>query len=110
MFVIRVRARDLEMASSTARSSPSGGGNNNDNSTKFQKAKRKEPHPVRREFVEVGPNRHRCVHCEWSTVMNATRMIKHIIEVCSCPDELKQEMVALQQVGLICGGGILRMI
>uniref|UniRef100_A0A1Q3F7E1 thioredoxin-dependent peroxiredoxin n=1 Tax=Culex tarsalis TaxID=7177 RepID=A0A1Q3F7E1_CULTA len=87
-------------STASARSSPSDGGGNNNNS-KLQKARRKEPHPVRREFIEVGPNRHRCVHCDWSTVMNATRMIKHIIEVCgNCPDDLREEMLVLQQAAV----------
>ncbi|XP_058460444.1 uncharacterized protein LOC131436031 [Malaya genurostris] len=65
------------------------------------KVKRKDQHPVRKEFVPTSDTQYKCLYCTWTTIMNATRMVKHIVEHCrSAPEKVKEEMAAIQQASL----------
>ncbi|XP_058830635.1 uncharacterized protein LOC131689513 [Topomyia yanbarensis] len=62
------------------------------------KVKRKDQHPVRKEFVSTSDTQYKCMYCTWTTIMNATRMVKHIVEHCrSAPAKVKEELEAIQQ-------------
>lgn len=77
------------------------GGRRNASSSSASKLKRKDQHPVRKEFVQTAETQYKCLHCDWTTVMNATRMVKHIVEQCqNAPDLVREEIAAIQQATL----------
>lgn len=76
----------------------SGGGRRANASNSTSKLKRKDQHPVRKEFVQTAENQYRCLHCDWTTVMNATRMVKHIVDQCqNAPAAVREEIAAIQK-------------
>ncbi|XP_055528849.1 uncharacterized protein LOC129720939 [Wyeomyia smithii] len=72
-----------------------------DSTTDSGKVKRKDPHPVRREFVATSSSQYKCMYCNWTTIMNATRMVKHIVDQCeSSPEQVRVKLRAIQQATL----------
>ncbi|XP_055626361.1 uncharacterized protein LOC129768630 isoform X2 [Toxorhynchites rutilus septentrionalis] len=65
------------------------------------KLKRKDPHPVRNEFTAISGTQFKCMYCSWTTCMNATRMVRHIVEQCpGAPDKTKEAIGDIQRASL----------
>ncbi|XP_065089206.1 uncharacterized protein LOC135710536 [Ochlerotatus camptorhynchus] len=76
---------------------PVSGGGGSSSSAGAGKLKRKDQHPVRKEFVQTSETQYKCIHCEWTTVLNATRMVKHIVDQCQhAPALVRDEIAAIQ--------------